>query len=384
MEASRNKHYGRPESNDCAEALMSDESPTMYYRMLGNTGLQVSVLSFGFWATYGVKEGLTGGEGVEVAKACMSLARKNGINLFDNAETYGNPMGAAEIVMGEAMAQLRETEPELWRRSDILVTTKIMWGGSGVNERGLSLKHIQEGLDRALDRLQVDYVDLVFCHRPDPHTPTETVVRGMTQMIRSGRATCWGTSEWSAQQLTEAFWIAQHLGLEPPQFEQPQYNMLTRDRFETEYHPLYKHPYNLGTTIWSPLASGILTGKYNDGIPEGSRMTQPGYEWLVGILEGHKASGTLDKISTLTEWAGSNLGCSMTQLAVAWCLKNKHVSTVLLGATKPEQLEENLVALRIAERLTDEHMSDIEEILGTKPAAYQGYGGQGMRSLVTI
>ena len=360
------------------------DTPTMYYRMLGNTGLQVSVLSFGFWATYGVKEGLTGDEGVEMAKACMSMARKSGINLFDNAETYGNPMGAAEIVMGEAMAQLRKAEPEIWRRSDILVTTKIMWGGSGVNERGLSRKHIQEGLDMALKRLQVDYVDLVFCHRPDPHTPTETVVRAMSQMVRSGRATAWGTSEWSAQQITEAFWLAQNLGLEPPQFEQPQYNMVKRDRFESEYHPLYNQPYNLGTTIWSPLASGILTGKYNDGIPEGSRLTQPGYEWLIGMLEKHKEKGTLDKVRSLTEYASSKFECSMAQLALAWCLKNKNVSTILLGATKPEQLEENLGCLRVAEKITDEHLSEMEDILGTEPPAYQGYGGQGMRALVTI
>ena len=364
--------------------MSNQDTPEMYYRMLGNTGLQVSVLSFGFWATYGVKEGLTGDDGVAMAKACLSMARKRGINLFDNAETYGNPMGAAEIVMGEAMAQLRKEEPELWRRSDIVVTTKIMWGGSGVNERGLSRKHIQEGLDAALTRMQLDYVDLVFCHRPDPHTPTETVVRAMTQMVRSGRATAWGTSEWSAQQITEAFWMAQHLGLEPPQFEQPQYSMVKRDRFETEYHPLYAQPYNLGTTIWSPLASGILTGKYNDGIPEGSRLTQPGYEWLVGVLEGHKEQGTLDKVRALTEYAQSKFECSMAQLALAWCLKNKHVSTILLGATKPEQLEENLGCLQVAEKLTDENINEIEEILQTKPPAYQGYGGQGMRALVTI
>ena len=192
---------------------------------------------------------------------------------------------------------------DLWRRSDILVTTKIMWGGSGVNERGLSRKHIREGLDAAIKRLQVDYVDLVFCHRPDPLTPTETVVRAMTEMVRSGRATAWGTSEWSAQQLTEAFWVARTLGLEPPQFEQPQYHMFHRERFETEYHPLYAAPYNFGTTIWSPLASGILTGKYNDGIPEGSRLTQSGYEWLVGVLDAHKAKGAIDKIRKLTDYA---------------------------------------------------------------------------------
>ncbi len=364
---------------------MSKKSePEMYYRMLGNTGLQASVLSFGFWATYGVKEGLTQDEGVAMAKRCMSLARKNGINLFDNAETYGNPMGAAEEVMGEAMAQLKKEEPELWRRSDILVTTKIMWGGTGVNEKGLSRKHIQEGLDAALKRLQVDYVDLVFCHRPDPLTPTETVVRSMTDMVRSGRATAWGTSEWSAQQITEAVWMARSLGLEPPQFEQPQYNMLHRERFEKEYHPLYAAPYGLGTTIWSPLASGILTGKYNDGIPEGSRLTQAGYEWLVGMLDAHKAKGTIEKIRNLTAYAAEHLECSMTQLALAWCLKNKNVTTVLLGATKPEQLEENLGCLPVVKKLNSDHMAAIEDILHTRPPAYMGYGGQGMRAIESI
>ena len=180
----------------------------MYYRMLGGTGLQVSVLSFGFWATYGVKEGLTNEEGIFKAKECMSIAREKGINLFDNAETYGSPAGAAEEIMGEAMSQLQKEDPETWRRSEIIVSTKIFWGGTGVNERGLSRKHINEGLDASLQRLQVDYVDLLFCHRPDPFTPTETIVRAMTDVVRSGRATAWGTSEWSAQQITEAYWMA--------------------------------------------------------------------------------------------------------------------------------------------------------------------------------
>ena len=220
--------------------------------MLGGTGLQVSVLSFGFWATYGVKEGLTNEEGITKAKECMSIAREKGINLFDNAETYGSPAGAAEEIMGEAMSQLQKEDQEYWRRSEIIVSTKIFWGGTGVNERGLSRKHINEGLDASLQRLQVDYVDLLFCHRPDPFTPTETIVRAMTDVVRSGRATAWGTSEWSAQQITEAYWMAIMQGLEPPQFEQPQYNMLKRDRVETEYHPLYQKPYQIGTTIWSP------------------------------------------------------------------------------------------------------------------------------------
>ncbi len=364
--------------------MTDSKSTTMYYRMLGSTGLQVSVLSFGFWATYGVKHGLKGDEGVAVAKQCLRLARQSGINLFDNAETYGEPQGAAEEVMGEALAQLESEDPLLWRRSDLIISTKIFWGGPGVNERGLSRKHLQEGLDAAIERLQMDYVDLVFCHRPDPHTPTETVVRGMTDLVRNGLATAWGTSEWSAQQITEAVWMARSYGLEPPQFEQPQYNMLTRNRFECEYHPLYASPYNLGTTIWSPLASGILTGKYNDGIPENSRMTQAGYEWLGGVLEKHIASGAIEKIKRLSDYATERLNCTMAQLALAWCLKNPNVSTVLLGATRPEQLEENLGCLPVVLRLRENHMEEIEDILGTKPGAYMGFGGEGMRPLDTF
>ena len=356
----------------------------MYYRMLGGTGLQVSVLSFGFWATYGVKEGLINEEGILKAKECMQIAREKGINLFDNAETYGNPAGAAEEIMGQAMSQLEKEDPETWRRSEIIVSTKIFWGGTGVNERGLSRKHINEGLDASLKRLQVDYVDLLFCHRPDPFTPTETIVRGMTDVVRSGRASAWGTSEWSAQQITEAYWIAIIQGLEPPQFEQPQYNMLKRDRFETEYYPLYDKPYQIGTTIWSPLASGILTGKYNNEIPEGSRLTQKGYEFLINSLELHKKRGSIEKIKKLSDYALSNLGCSLTKIALAWCIKNKNVSTVILGITNPEQLKENLNCLSVVENLTSRQMEEIDEILDNKPESYTGFGGQGMRQIVTI
>lgn len=364
---------------------MSDAaSSSMPHRMLGNTGLQVGILSYGFWATFGAKDGLLDEEGVAKAKEILKVAREAGVNLFDNAEVYGTPRGHAERIMGEAIAQLAEESPEAWRRSDYLVTTKIFWGGDGVNEKGLSRKHILEGLDAANERLQTDYVDLVFCHRPDPFTPTETVVRAMTDAVRGGLATAWGTSEWSAQQITEAFWIARSMGLEPPQFEQPQYNMFHRQRFEQEYHPLYAAPYRTGTTIWSPLMSGMLTGKYNDGIPEGSRLTQSGYEWLQGRLEELRQDGSLDKIRTLTDFARDTLDCSMTQLALAWCIKNPNVSTVLLGATKVHQLEENLGAVPVARRMTAEHMAKIDEILGNKPAAYGGYGGDGMRALDTI
>eukprot|EP00466_Bigelowiella_natans_P001912 jgi/Bigna1/89898/estExt_fgenesh1_pg.C_570093 len=204
-------------------AVAEEKTNKMAYRMLGNSGLQVSVLAYGFWATFGDKNDLKGDSGVDMAKKCLRAARKGGVNLFDNAEGYGS--GRAERIMGE--------DPALWRRSDILITTKIFWGGRGVNELGLSRKHIVEGLDAACKRLQTEYVDLVFCHRPDPLTPTETVVRAMTDAVRSGKATAWGTSEWSAQQITEAVWIARQYGLEPPMFEQPQYHMFWRERLET-------------------------------------------------------------------------------------------------------------------------------------------------------
>ena len=357
---------------------------TMPFRMLGRTGLQVSVFSYGFWATFGVKEGLRDDEGIERAMACLRAARAGGVNLFDNAEVYGSPRGEAERIMGEAITRLRLEDPEGWRRSDILVTTKIFWGGDGVNEKGLSRKHIMEGADAALDRLQADYVDLIFCHRPDPLTPTETVVRAMTDIVRNGMATAWGTSEWSAQQITEAVWIARTMGLEPPQFEQPQYNLFHRERVEREYHPLFRPPYAIGTTVWSPLMSGVLTGKYNEGVPAGSRMTQPGYEWLQARLETLRDTGVIDKVRRLTDYAQAELGCTMSQLALAWCAKNPNVSTVLLGATKPEQLAENLGAIAVARRLTPQHLDAIEAIAGSKPEAYGGYGGAGMRDIATL
>jgi len=346
---------------------MSGEEQKMYYRMLGNTGLQVSVLSFGFWATFGAKGDLCEQDGINMAKDCLRVARNAGVNLFDNAETYGNPVGEAERIMGTAIQQLREEDPALWRRSDIIVTTKLYWGGSGVNERGLSRKHISEGITASLKRLQTDYVDLLFCHRPDPLTPTETVVRAMSDVVRSGRATAWGTSEWSAQQITEAVWMARAYGLEPPMFEQPQYHMFHRERFEHEYRPLYAAPYNLGTTIWSPLASGLLTGKYNTGIPEGSRASDSGYSWLQGVISKWREEGKIDKVIKLTEMAEKKFNCNVSQLALAWCLKNQNVTTVLLGATKTAQLEDNLGCIAVARRLTDADMEEINKVLDNSP-----------------
>ena len=241
-----------------------------------------------------------------------------------------------------------------------------------------------EGLDKCLQILQLDYVDMVFCHRPDPFTPTSTVVRAMTDAVRNGWATSWGTSEWSAAQIMEAIWIAKSEGLEPPMYEQPQYNMLHRQRFEQEYYPLFQSPYNYGTTIWSPLRSGFLTGKYNDGIPEDSRPTQKGYEWLIEDLEMRKKSGQVEIVRKLTSYASENFNCSTAQLALAWCLKNSNVSTILLGATKPEQMKENLGCIEIAEQMNEKHMMEIDLILGNKPEDWIGYGGAGNRQLRTL
>jgi voltage-dependent potassium channel beta subunit len=276
---------------------------------------------------------------------------------------------------------LSTENPELWRRSEVVITTKLFWGGNGQNEKGLSRKHVMEGMASSLKRLQLDYVDLIYCHRPDSLTPTETVVRAMTDLVRSGKAMAWGTSEWSAQQITEAFWIARMEGLDPPQVEQPQYHMFERERFEREYYPLYRAPYNIATTTWSPLASGLLTGKYNDGIPEGSRVTQSGYGFLQATIDQWKQDGKLDKVKELTEYAEKNLQCTMAQLALAWCVKNRNASCVLLGATKVEQIEDNLKAIPVAAKLTESHMEDIDKILGNKPSSYWGYGDRKVADL---
>ncbi len=248
----------------------------MEYRRLGKSGLQVSALSFGAWVTFGKQAD------VDVALEMMQVAKDAGVNFFDNAEAYEN--GEAEVVMGAAIKRAG------WKRSDLVVSTKIFWGGDGPNDSGLSRKHIVEGTDAALARLQMDYVDLIFCHRPDIHTPIEETVRAMSYIVNSGKAFYWGTSEWSAAQITEAYGIARREHLVPPSMEQPQYNMLIRERVEKEYAHLYEE-FGLGTTIWSPLASGFLTGKYNDGIPEGSRLSLDGYEWLRDRLDKRGRQG---------------------------------------------------------------------------------------------
>jgi len=319
----------------------------MEYRRLGKAGLKVSALSLGAWVTYG------GQVGEDVARTCMAAAYEAGVNFFDNAEAYAG--GNAEIVMGNVIKQLG------WRRESIVVSTKIFWGGDGPNDTGLSHKHIIEGANNALRRLQLDYVDLIFCHRPDPNTPIEETVRAMDIVIKQGKAFYWGTSEWSAAEIMRADAVARQYNLTPPSMEQPQYNMFTRERFEKEYAPLYSE-LGYGTTIWSPLASGLLTGKYNQGIPAGSRAAMKGYEWLQQEITPEKIA----KVKQLQPIA-DELGCTLAQLGLAWCLTNPNVSTVITGASRAKQVTENMKALDIAPKLTPEILERIEGVLGNKP-----------------
>jgi voltage-dependent potassium channel beta subunit len=330
----------------------------MKYRFLGRSGLKVSALSFGAWVTFGdqVDE--------SVAYNCMKEAYDAGVNFFDNAEAYAN--GEAEIMMGNIIKKAG------WKRSDLVLSTKIFWGGDGPNDAGLSYKHIIEGANAALKRMQLDYVDLIFCHRPDQHTPIEETVRAMDQVIRSGKAFYWGTSEWSAEQIREAYHIARRESLRPPLMEQPQYNMFHRHRVEREYAGLYSE-IGLGTTIWSPLASGLLTGKYNDGIPDDSRLSLEKYKWLKkSLLESDEGPTKLEKIKKLAAVA-DEIGISLPNLALAWCLKNPNVSTVITGASKPEQVKQNMKTLGLTDQLTDDVMAQIDSILDNKPKAEQDF-----------
>jgi voltage-dependent potassium channel beta subunit len=252
-----------------------------------------------------------------------------------------------------------------WKRSDFVVSTKIFWGGDGPNDRGLSRKHVVEGTDAALARLQLDYVDLIFCHRPDFHTPVEETVRAMNHVINQGKALYWGTSEWPAERILEAYHVARRERLIPPQMEQPQYNLFHRDRVEREYAALFER-IGLGTTIWSPLASGLLTGKYNDGVPPDTRTTIEGYEWLRSRVAGEKVEETIAKLRHMAPIA-EELDCTMAQLAIAWCLTNPNVSTVITGASRPEQVRENMKAMEVYERLTPEVLEKIEGIIDNKP-----------------
>jgi voltage-dependent potassium channel beta subunit len=319
----------------------------------------VSALSFGAWITFGPQCS------EKVAEECMLAAYNSGVNFFDNAEVYGH--GTAEIFMGNIIKRLG------CKRSDLVISTKIFWGGNGPNDCGLS-----RGVDMSLRRLKMDYVDLIFCHRPDPHTPIEETVRAMNHVIDHGKAFYWGTSEWSAQEITEAHDVANQLGLIGPLMEQPQYNMLHRSRVEKEYLPLYKN-YGMGTTIWSPLASGLLTGKYRtlqDINQKDTRLSMENeMKWLrdqllsgqgLNGLEENNFEAIVTKVGKLNSLA-QELGCTVPQLALAWCLKNPHVSTVITGASRQSQVVENMEALKVVAKITDGVNTRIEEILKNKP-----------------
>jgi len=336
---------------------LESQNQEMEYRFLGRSGLKVSVLSLGAWVTYGYQVG------EDVTYDCMNAAYQAGVNFFDNAEVYAS--GKAELAMGNAIKKAG------WKRSDLVISTKIFWGGEGPNDAGLSRKHLLEGIHASLQRLQMDYVDLLFCHRPDLTTPVEETVWAMNQIIQQGKAFYWGTSEWPATRIMEAYGIARREHLIPPLMEQPEYNMLHRQRVEVEYAPLYRE-IGLGATIWSPLASGLLTGKYNQGIPEGTRLSLKGYEWLRKEFETEEARQNIEKVKQLAPVA-KELGCSLAQLALAWCLKNPNVSTVITGASRPEQVIENMQALQVAGQLTGEVMEQIEQVLQNKPEAEQDW-----------
>lgn len=323
----------------------------MQYRRLGSAGVQVSVLSFGSWLTFGKQIG------DDVSESLMQKAYESGINFFDNAEIYAR--GESERVMGKLLKKFN------WDRSSYMVSSKVFFGRGGKlpNQMGLSRKHIHEACNEALQRFQMDYLDLFFCHRPDKNTPVEETVWSMHNLIQQGKILYWGTSEWSAQEITAAHAAAAKYNLIGPTMEQPQYNMFVRDKVEVEYGELYKH-FGLGTTIWSPLASGILTGKYNDGFPDDTRLGMEGLEWL---KDRQMVDSNLIKVRKLTAFA-SELGTNTVKLALAWCVKNPNVSTVILGASKLHQLEENLQALEVVPLLTPEVMEKIEAILSNQPA----------------
>ena len=319
----------------------------MEYRRLGKSGLKVSVFSFGSWVTFSNQLN------EKAATELMEYAYDNGINFFDNAEIYAN--GNSEIIMGKIFKKTG------WSRDTYILSSKVFWGGEKPTQIGLSRKHITDGCHAALKRLQVEYIDLFFCHRPDPETPIEETVRAMDVLIQQGKVLYWGTSKWEAEQITEAYEIAEKFNLTPPTMEQPEYNLFNRGKIEKDYLPLYKK-YGLGTTIWSPLASGLLTGKYNHGIPSNSRAYVKGYEWLKEQFESEETIQKIGKVKELQPIA-ERLEISLTQLALGYCLKNPNVSTIILGASKKEQLKENLGTLSIINKITDSTIKDINKVL---------------------
>jgi voltage-dependent potassium channel beta subunit len=315
----------------------------MQYRRLGRSGLQVSVLSFGSWVSFGAQ--LDTGAALE----CLDAAYHGGMNFFDNAEAYAG--GDSEKIMGEAIAQLG------WERHSYVISTKLFWGiDGGVNmSNTLNRKYLLHAIEGSLERLDLEFVDLLFCHRADPNTPLEETVWAMSDIVASGQATYWGTSEWTADEIRAAWEIADKHHLHKPVMEQPEYNILRRRRVEREYARLYED-IGLGLTTWSPLASGLLTGKYLDGVPEGSRATLPGYEWLKEMLTDPAQNEKVRKLKAIAD----DLGCSLAQLSLAWCARNPHVSTVITGASRADQVKDNLGALDVLDRLDDGVMDRIK------------------------
>ncbi len=310
----------------------------MEYNKLGKAGIKLSELSFGSWITFAQQLG------VKEVKEFMHTAFDHGINFFDNAEGYAH--GESEVMMGKVLKD--------FRREDLVISTKIFWGGHGPNDTGLSRKHLIEGTKNSLKRLQLDYVDLLFCHRPDPNTPIEETVLAMDYLVRKGYAFYWGTSEWSADEIEEAFRIAEQLNCMKPSMEQPRYNLFFRDHLEKDYLSLFEK-YHIGTTVWSPLASGILSGKYDHGIPQDSRLAKE--SWLVPDNFQQQVE-KVKKLATIAQ----DLQCSTAQLSLAWCLVNPNVSSVITGATKMEQLIDNLGAIDVKPKLTPEILSLIDKI----------------------
>jgi len=319
----------------------------MTYRRLGRSGLKVSVLSFGSWVSFGPQ--------LDVGRArdCLAAAYEAGVNFFDNAQSYAG--GESERIMGEAIAALG------WPRGSFVVSSKYYWGlDDAVNARNtLNRKYLLEAIDPSLERLGLDHLDLVYCHRPDPDTPIEETVWAMSDIVASGRAHYWGTSEWPADDIRAAWDVAERHHLHKPVVEQPEYNLLDRHRVEVEYARLYDD-IGLGLTTWSPLASGLLTGKYLDGVPEGSRAALPGYEWLRDLLTDPDRNAAVRRLAAVAD----DLGCSLAQLSLAWCARNPRVSTVITGASRVEQVHENMGALDVLDRLDDDVVARIDAAVG--------------------
>ncbi|XP_028839013.1 voltage-gated potassium channel subunit beta-2 isoform X2 [Denticeps clupeoides] len=330
---------------------IQSECKPMLYRNLGKSGLRVSCLGLGTWVTFGSQIS------DEMAESLMTIAYENGVNLFDTAEVYAS--GRAEITLGKIIKK------KGWRRSSFVVTTKIYWGGQAETERGLSRKHIIEGLRGSLSRLQLDYVDIVFANRNDVNSPMEEVVRAMTFVINQGMAMYWGTSRWSAMEIMEAYSVARQFNLIPPVCEQAEYHYFQRDKVEVQLPELY-HKIGVGAMTWSPLACGLITGKYSDGVPDCSRAAMKGYQWLKERVNSEEGRRQLAKIKELHLLA-DRLGCTAAQLAIAWCLRSEGVSSVLLGVSNTDQLLENLGALRVLSQMTPQTVNEIDSLLGNKP-----------------